>query len=354
MKKKLLLLVILLAGAEVQAGWRQHDVSDNIYGFALTNHRRKTVIPFEFRSNLIIVSARVNQSDTMRFIIDTGVSYTLITDVKRIPHPLGPVVRRIELAGVGGGQPVTASVSIGNTIQLKGVQANHHTIVVLDQDIMRLSENAGLPIHGILGYELFANLVVTIDFQNQEITLVQPPHYHYRHRKGDLYPLTVTDRKAYTDDLSIFDGQVFRPLRVIFDTGAGQALLLDRYQPAVTLPIPDKLMRVDLGRGLTGLITGDVGRFTRVRLGRTELTDLLASFPDRSDYNDKVADLPPRQGSIGCELLRRFRITFNYPEHYFVLKPVKRVLHEPFEHDMSGLEVRAGARLFATTSSTGS
>jgi C-terminal processing protease CtpA/Prc len=48
-----------------------------------------------------------------------------------------------------------------------------------------------------------------------------------------------------------------------------------------------------------------------------------------------------RQGSIGGEFLRRFNVTLNYREGYMALKPSKRRLKQPFEHDMSGLDVRA-------------
>lgn len=141
--------------------------------------------------------------------------------------------------------------------------------------------------------------------------------------------------------MSVFDGTAFVPLWVLFDTGAGQALLLDRFQQTVPVPLPNKVVRVDLGWGLNGLITGSMGRLARVRLGYCELTDVLASFPDSSTYNRKLADMPARQGSVGCELLRRFRVTFNYPDRYVVLKPVKRMLRAPFDHDMSGLDLRA-------------
>lgn len=338
-----LLCLLLLLSTEVRANWRQGrgSTGDDTYGFALVGNHNRTVIPFEFRSNLIIVSVRVNDSDTMRFIIDTGVSYTILTNVKRMTRTLGPVVRRIELSGVGKGKSVTASVSIKNTVRLKGLLASNHTLVVLNEDLMRLSESAGLCIDGILGYELFANLIVTIDFQTREITVIRPRTYRYRPRKGDRIPLAIEGRKAYTQALSVFNGTAFVPLRVLLDTGAGQALLLDQFQQTVPVPLPDKVMRVDLGWGINGLISGSLGRLSRVRLGHTELTDVLASFPDSSTYNLKMASLPARQGSIGCELLRRFRVTFNYPDQYIVLKPIKRLLREPFDHDMSGLDLRA-------------
>ncbi|MEZ4903564.1 MAG: hypothetical protein R2822_18260 [Spirosomataceae bacterium] len=96
-----------------------------------------------------------------------------------------------------------------------------------------------------------------------------------------------------------------------------------------------------MGRGLNGVINGSLGRIDKVRFGKYELDNVLASFPDSVSFGMKFASRNDRQGNIGCELLRRFHVTFNYSEHYMVLKPIKRRMKETFEHDMSGMEIRA-------------
>lgn len=130
------------------------------------------------------------------------------------------------------------------------------------------------------------------------------------------------------------------PIRVVIDTGAGHALLIDKsYDNKIQLP--EKVLRAQLGRGLNGVINGSLGRIDKVRFGKYELDNVLASFPDSLGFGVKFAARNERQGNIGCELLRRFRVTFNYADRYMVLKPVKRRLKETFEHDMSGMELRA-------------
>jgi predicted metalloprotease with PDZ domain len=78
-----------------------------------------------------------------------------------------------------------------------------------------------------------------------------------------------------------------------------------------------------------------------LRLGRFEMDNIVASFPDSIAFGSKLRAGSTRQGNIGCELLRRFKVTMNYQESYMVLKPVKSRLREKFEHDMSGMEIRA-------------
>jgi hypothetical protein len=170
---------------------------------------------------------------------------------------------------------------------------------------------------------------------------MDPKKYHYKKRKGDRYPITIQDTKAYTDALSVFDGEKSLPLRVVLDTGAGHALLLDRSRSTASMPLPVKIIRAQLGRGLNGVINGSMGRIQKIRFGRYELDNILASFPDSTSFGMKLIDMPERQGNVGCELLRRFNVTFNYPDRYIVMKPIKRLMREGFEHDMSGMELRA-------------
>ena len=316
------------------------------YGFFIASNHTWTRIPFQLHSNLIIIPVLVNESDTLNFILDTGVSNTIITDPDAFLKKPLTLTRKVKLNGAGEGNGLTASIAINNTLSVGGLRAAHHNLVILDEDILKLSEYVGTPVHGIFGYEIFANFVVNVDFERHEIMIMRPDKYKYRKHKGDRYPITIQDTKAYTDALSIFDGEKSTPLRVVLDTGAGHALLLDRSRSQYAMPIPEKNIRAQLGRGLNGVINGCLGRIQKIRFGRYEMDNILASFPDSLGFGMKLMNMPERQGNVGCELLRRFNVTFNYPEQYIVMKPVKRLMHESFEHDMSGLELRARGATF--------
>jgi len=301
-------------------------------------------IPFEMHANLIVVPVHINDSDTLHFILDTGVSSIIITNPNAVKKQRLKFTRKVQLTGAGEGESLTASVAIGNTIMLGKMRATFQNIVVLDQDVLRLSEYVGIPIDGIFGYEVFNNFVVTIDFVNKELTLVKPESYKYRSRFGDKYPIIIEDTKPYADVVALVDNGQELPIRVVIDTGAGHALLIDKHADN-QIRLPEKVLRAQLGRGLNGVINGNLGRIDKIRFGKYELANVLASFPDSVSFGMKFAR-NERQGNIGCELLRRFTVTFNYAERYIVLKPVKRRLKETFEHDMSGIELRAQGQDF--------
>jgi len=322
--------------------WSQRPQKEDKFGFFLTGNRKFTTIPFQMHANLIIVPVKVNDSDTLQFILDTGVSSVIITDPNVLSRQKLNITRQVTLSGAGEGQSLMAWVAIGNTISLGYARGTYQNMVVLKEDVLKLSEFVGTPVHGIFGYDIFNNFVVTIDFVNREIVLTQPNKYKYKSSKGDKYPIVIEDSKVYTDMMALVDNGQETPIRMLIDTGAGHALLIDK-NPENQIQLPQKVIRSQLGRGLNGVINGNLGRIDKLRFGRHELKNVLASFPDSVSFGMKLRTHQPgeRQGNIGCELLRRFRVTFNYAERYMVLKPNKKRLREAFEHDMSGVELRA-------------
>ena len=336
----IILLFGLLSSLSFLASAQKFQESEDRFGFFLDKDRKSTRIPFEFHSNLIIVPVQINGSDTLHFILDTGVSTTLITDPKALATQNLRLTRPVVLAGAGEGENVTAHVALDNSLSMNRMKANHQNILVLDEDFLNLSEYVGVPVHGIFGYEVFNNFVVTIDFTRKELLLERPDHFKYRKRKGERYPITIEDTKPITEAVALFADGREHPIRVIIDTGAGHALLLDKTADN-KIQLPEKVIHTQLGRGLNGVINGNLGRISRIKFGRFELDNIVASFPDSASFGSKLPDRYERQGNVGCELLRRFRVTMNYHEGYMVLKPVKRRLRETFEHDMSGLEIKA-------------
>ena len=312
-------------------------VSDEKFGYQLIRKRRITRIPFEFQANLVIVPVKVNDSDTLRFILDTGVSSILLTD-PAVAKKLGmKFVRSVKIAGAGEGQEIEAGIVIDNTIRIGDVIGYRQNLVVLQDDHLKLSEFVGTPIHGIIGYEIFNRFTVTMDFSTNEIILENPEHYKYKPSKGERFPITIEDNKPYISVMELMNDNHSTPLKVILDTGAGHAISLESSE----IPLPEKVLKAQLGRGLNGIINGSLGRISMLKVGKFEMKNLVASFPDSNSYRQRHTTLTERQGSIGCEFLRRFKVTFNYRDQYIVLKPINRRMKEPFEHNMSGIELMA-------------
>jgi predicted aspartyl protease len=312
-------------------------VTDEKFGYQLIKKRRITRIPFEFQANLIIVPVKINNSDTLRFILDTGVSSILLTDPD-VAQKLGmKSIRKVKISGAGEGDEIEAGIVIDNTIRIGDMIGYRQNLVVLQDDHLKLSEFVGTPVHGIIGYDIFNRFTVTVDFAMNEIILENPEHYKYKPNKGERFPITIEDNKPYLSVMELMKENQSTPIKVILDTGAGHAISLETNE----IPLPEKVLKAQLGRGLNGIINGNLGRIPLLKVGKFEMKNLVASFPDSSSYRIRNTTLAERQGSIGCEFLRRFKVTFNYRDQYIVLKPINRRMKEPFEHNMSGIELMA-------------
>lgn len=309
------------------------------FGFGFTNRRRAVIIPFEWQSNLIVVPVSINNSDTLNFILDTGISMNMITDPDVARDLNLKYVRKVNVLGVGQGSALEARVSVGNRIRLPGVKAEGQNVVVLSEDMLQLSSYVGMPVHGIFGFELFRNFVVKIDFRTRQITLYKPETYRYRGR-GQQIPIVIEDTKPYLYASATYADNREVPIKVILDTGAGHALSLD-VDTRGDIQLPDKIIRAQLGRGLNGIIHGSLGRLEKVKIGTFELQHVITSFPDTNSLAGQVARNLKRQGNIGCELLKRFTVIFDYSRKHVILKPNRRFYREKFERDMSGMEIKA-------------
>ncbi len=306
-------------------------------------HQKSAKVPFDLYANLIVIKLKIDRGDTLNFILDTGVSSFILTDPGLSQKIKLNYTRSVNIRGAGNEQFVTGKVSVGHTLSFGFVQIDHTSLVALDQDILQLSEYMGIPVHGIFGHELFERFVVSIDFSSKQITLTEPKYYKEKKRFGTKYPLVVTQSKPYIEVTAIAQkSDTYQPIRLVIDTGAGHALMLNTAENS-NIVLPDKTIRANLGKGLNGNIDGHIGRVEKFKVGKYEFKDIIASFPDSLSFGSKFMfdSTATRQGSIGGELLRRFVLTFNYQEGYILFKPLAARYKETFEHDMSGMEVRA-------------
>ncbi|MBB5284851.1 hypothetical protein HNQ92_002999 [Rhabdobacter roseus] len=325
----------------------QLKAQQKLFGFHLTQKRKVVRVPFESHCNLVIVPIRINNSDTLRFILDTGVSNTIVTDPCIAEFVNQDYPRSIAINGLGSSDSVQrAQVSIGNTLHMGQVRTYEHNLLVFEKDLLQLSEFVGTRIHGLLGYELFEQFVITIDFRRHQLVIQNPNRYRYRRSAGSRVPIRIDNKRPYLEAVKVLEGGREVPLQVLLDTGAGHALMLNTYTSDV--PLPNKVIGVQLGIGLGGIVNGHLGRMEKLQVGRYELTDVLTSFPDSSSFSAKMPGRADRQGNIGGELLRRFTVTYNYRDQYIALKPHKKLLKEKFEHDMSGMDLRAKGEEFNT------
>lgn len=309
---------------------------ESLIGFQWKPGRKSVEIPFELHANLVVIPLRINDSDTLRFLVDTGLGATLLTDTSIVSKLGLKSIRTVELNGLGIHKSLKANVVIDVKLQVGPAFALHQNLIYVSDDLLNISNSIGTKIQGIIGFDLFANVVVTIDYARSRLILTQPASYRYKKRKGLRLPITIIDNKPYINQVELTGMRGKLANQILLDTGAGHVLLLEA-NTADSVEIKLSKQRFDLGKGLNGPIIGRWGRVPLMQIGRWKWLQIPATFPD--SISRKSGE--PWQGSLGGEFLRRFRITFNYLDQYFILKPEGNQWRKDFDYGMSGIGLRA-------------
>ena len=299
--------------------------------FDLTGSRKHLTIPFRLIRDLVIIRLNINDKGPFNFVLDTGVGLMLITDPKLVDSINVANKRTIKIEGLGEGDDLEAYITSPLNVQIPGLKSYDVGAAILKTDHFGLSNYAGIPIHGLLGYEFFNNLAVKIDFTDSTLTVSRPKDMHF-FSKGNKIPLKIDSRKPYLQAKITFTNGTKSIDKLIFDLGAGHPLSLENIIEKHGLP--DKFIAANLGVGLTGPIDGFVSRVKEVGIGKYKIKNVITSFPI-----SKAGEQPfeQRDGNLGMGILKRFTLIVDYPDSALYLKPGPNV-DDIYEHDMSGLE----------------
>ncbi|MCG8308371.1 MAG: aspartyl protease family protein, partial [Cytophagales bacterium] len=302
---------------------------------------KKTNIRFKLVNNLIIVPVFINGSDTLRFILDTGVSHTMITSLGGAPGLSFNYAREIELFGLGKGREVKAYHSFGNVLELPGIQGFNHNIIMLKDEFDYLSQGLGTQIHGLLGYDVFDSFVVEINYKERKLTLYDPKFYRARRRdrilkKAKKIDMEIMRRKPFITAALIDEYNQNIDAKLLVDSGASHAISLFTSSDK-RLKIPENSLYTFIGVGLSGDIYGHIGRAKRFSIGDYKFKKPLVTYPDEESVNISSYDTG-RIGSIGADILKRFTVIFDYKGKEIVLKS-NTSFKDDFKYNLSGIDV---------------
>ncbi|OOQ59970.1 aspartyl protease family protein [Mucilaginibacter pedocola] len=302
--------------------------------FQLADGRKQATVPFKVIRNMVIIKLKINNNGPYNFILDTGVGFMIITDPTMVDSLHIPDRRTLKLGGLGQGDDYDAYYTNPLNIEIPGINSVGVSAAIFKKDHFGLSNYAGMPIHGLLGYEFFNRLIVKMNFNDSTLTAYRPGKIKGL-KKYEALPLTIEGNKPYVNTCVSFCDKSERECKLIVDIGAGHPLSLED-NPAKPWPT-QKAIAANLGMGLTGPIYGEIGRINQLSLGKYQLTNVLSSFPERNDNTV----LGERDGNLGMDVLKRFVLVFDYANKMLYLKP-RTNLKEAFERDMSGTEYYAG------------
>ncbi len=302
--------------------------------FRINNDKDNFILPFELVSNLVIITLEINGLE-LSFLLDSGVVSTILFSLGDKDTIDLKNTESILLRGLGEGEPIKALRSSGNEVKIGDALNTNLGIYLVFDNPLGLSNRMGVPVNGIIGYDLFRDFVIEFDYVKKRLMIYNPETYNSRKcRKCDELDLVFHKNKPYLNIVGEINGRAL-PLSMLLDSGSGDALWLFENDSGIKLP--DNNFKDFLGFGIGGSVYGSRSRIDGINVGKYNLPGITASFPD-SNYYRGIETYQKRNGSIGAQVLSRFHFTIDYPSKKLRFKPNKN-FNKPFEYDMSGVMV---------------
>ncbi|CAH8283885.1 PDZ domain-containing protein [Mariniflexile fucanivorans] len=304
--------------------------------FTIQNKHKSDKIKFQLVNNLIIIPVEIN-GVTLSFLLDTGVSKPIIFNFLNVSDTLK--IKNTEsffLRGLGEGESIEALKSSNNLLKIGDAIKLNQELYAIYEANLNLAPKLGFPVHGIIGNDIFKDLVVEINYVKKYLKLTEPEAYRYKKcRTCEIFNLEFHSGKPYINaDVTIKDKQV--PVKLLIDSGGSDVLWLFE-NDSLGITSGTKFFNDFLGHGLSGSIYGKRSKIEALHLKSFVLKNANVAYPDSTSvlYAKMVKD---RNGSLAGNVLKRFNWIFDYKNALVTLKK-NTYFKEPFSYNKSGIEL---------------
>ena len=244
----------------------------------------------------IVVPVTIAGTGPYRFVLDTGSSRTVIATA---------LSKRLRLPVVAKTLLVTpAGRDVAHIVRLQDVAVLGRPTVDVSAAVMPADRYAaGQRVDGLIGQDLLATLIYTIDYDQREVVWHEPDDT----LPGERLPLTNRHNRLLVT-LAQRDGDP-RPLSLVPDSGSDALVLFAHAQ--------DKLQLTPLDEGMLTSMSGSrmvrrVQVVGRVMVGSARLQSPLAVVIDSGETAEMMGD-----GLLPLNLFAR--VTFNVAAGYLTV-----------------------------------
>ncbi|MEE4144613.1 MAG: aspartyl protease family protein, partial [Halieaceae bacterium] len=304
------------------------------------NGQASTTVPFRLVDDHIILPVRVNGSEPMDFVLDSGAGAVVIIDSRASRDLQLDMGGELSVSGVGTGPDPVARI-VGDTgFSLGDLRLQGLSVIYLPLDAIPFFDDLDdVYFDGVIGAPFFSRFVVEIDFDRQLITFTEPSAAAgHLAQLGDNWreePLQIDSGLPYI--MARVDPGEGEPVEVklLVDTGFRAALSLT---PATHegLDEPREYFQ-SVGQGLSGDVFTRVAMSDSLTLSGYQLPGLPVRYAMAGGESESGS-----HGLLGSAVLQKFNLAFDYPNERLYLTP-NRNFDTPVPVDRSGLLIRPHA-----------
>ena len=331
----------------------------------MTGGASRATIAFELTNSRPIVNVRLNGSKTpLRFVVDTGSGMCVLSTAAAARLGIKPIAQGGMARAVGGGGRFEIIYGFLSSLQMDDVRIENVPVYI------REFHNQQEPVDGYVGLSVLAKYVASFDYGAQQMTLVRQPDRPLASRsfadtavplnsnavasnveqlpsisaltamppvptpapKSTAAATTTTGganrsyeipirstSSGFWSSAVILEG-ITKPLNFIVDTGASISVISEQLTKTEDMSRFEQKTRLKVF-GAAG-VSEDVTTLLlpRITLGDYTHPNLSAAVLDMSAINETSGF--EQTGIIGGNVLRRFRVTFDFQRGLVRLDPL--------------------------------
>jgi hypothetical protein len=287
-----------------------------IYSTQIVYCQDNKSIPIKIIRDKTLITVKVGNITIHDILLDTGFDFDGIIIYN--PEYRDSInlsnAYSVSLGGAGSGDNQNALMIDSASFFVGNYQLNNQRIIVLLSDIYK-----GFPSNGIIGYSLFGNYAVEIDYDKNILVLhdfdifkpdsgfVSIPIYFKDDRRIPWIDVSVVIENEDPINISAYIDFADRDPMVLLE------------RQTMKFSLPKTTENKIIGTGLSGDIYGSKGKISKLIIGDYHLNNVLVSIASAEVRSkQKNAD-----AVIGCGALNRFNLVFDFKNKYLYLKPNK-------------------------------
>ena len=297
---------IAMLALPMMIGFLSADSADNPAIAIPPPAARPASIPFNLHNGRLLVPLRINSSEPLSFLLDTGYGINMIH-----PDLIEPLklqrAGKITIVGIAGEEE--AGTYSGALFDFDGITYSPRRLASLPSE----AENSRRRRDGILGSGFFRRFVVEIDFAEKKLRLHEPESFKYT-GQGEIIPL------HFDKDTPVIDAAILSPAGLVVrarfevDSGCDDYLCLaPEFVEANQLAGAQESSGIK--RGVGGGARIRYGTVPQLQLGRFTLAKPSANFfTDASPAGKGLA------GHIGIAALQHYKVILDYSHRQMILE----------------------------------
>jgi hypothetical protein len=280
------------------------------HDFSIANRATQASVPIQISKNQVWLDVMLNGKGPFHFAFDTGGANVIDPAVAK---ELGVASGGSAEVTGSGSAAVASSFAVIKRLQVGDALVTNQVFIVLPI-AKGFGMSAGMPMDGVIGYEVLSRFLTTFDYGNKKVVFHMPGSYTPP-PDATVVPIalfgTLPQFACGIDDV---------PATCTLDTGASSSLSF--YTPfleAHPSVVPTKVTEPGVnGFGVGGPTHGRLGRLQTLSFGGLTLHDLVGDYPAQGGGG---SDLPFFGANVGGGVWKRFTMTLDYHGRTMTLTP---------------------------------